>query len=929
MKYCFMLLLQIIVLLISSSTAAYAGSGAITYSEQNLFTIDTGFSTQRGVSVNSDGNIYVASDSSDTISIFDSSGNFIRQLGSLGSGPGELTDPLQVFIDENDIVYVADQRNNRVQAFDKNDNLVQTYNLPGGVRAFGVIKASNDQVYVTTANSNMYIFDLAGNQLGTVSQNSIVAEQIDQGADGNLYVAGHFGGRDIKVFDLNGNFLGDIPVASGTNPDQIDSPIGLQIDDFGNIYVTEFNQDVVKIFDSAGNLLYQLGLGELNEPVSIYQDDNGRVYISNRRTREVKVIEFSSTEEFTSSPLSGDETATTPLAHLKLRGSNGHHTFSDNFLNYDTLEIDASGGSWTLSGTSSFDDTLTVTAGTLVNNGTLSTTNGSTFAAGSTYAGTGTLNSDVVFNGAVAAGNSNIGKLNINGDVTFNSGSTLDIDIDPTNSDMLDVTGNVTINGGDVIVTAENSQSYAPSRDYAIINSTGFVAGTFNSVTNNFAFLDFDLKYTSSSVLLNVKNNNATLTSFARTENQQNVAQALEKLFASGNPDALIVQNAVLNLTTNGVDRTLNQVNSQKTSSLTVAHNAASSGFKDNIVSRIIDASSPKPNNFGGFFNKAALMQTSLRQDNLYTQHTQKEHNTQNWAFGMNDISHDFVGTLWGKGFIGVGNIDGDANAGGYRHETIGTTLGIDRPISIAGSNWLVGVAAGMGYSKIDYDGGSDQGEVDYYRFSLYGDGPIFGNAFDLSIQTGYTLSHHDLTRNINIGALRRQANADFYGHRFSLSTTLSHTPHVWDNWSITPFASFDAGFDKQESYRETGAGSLNLNVDSLERYSIKPGVGLTIQTTQKWGKKYEVEPYATLHIQHELGDNQSVVNSAFAVTPSNSFQTRGFSTNRTSYTATLGAQWQPAESEEDGPSYTANLSTTQSGDTSNFSLTTGIKWVW
>src|SRR5699024_3228622 len=116
--------------------------------------------------------------------------------------------------------------------------------------------------------------------------------------------------------------------------------------------------------------------------------------------------------------------------------------------------------------------------------------------------------------GTVSPGNS-IGTLHVAGDATFAPGSTLLVEALPDgNADQLDVTGDATINGGDVQVLALDNQPghWAPNTTYTIVKTGGTRSGTFDSVSDNLAFLDTSLGYPGSNVLLTLSRNSADYT---------------------------------------------------------------------------------------------------------------------------------------------------------------------------------------------------------------------------------------------------------------------------------------------------------------------------------------------------------------------------------------------------------------------------------
>lgn len=74
------------------------------------------FDKPKGVAVDSDGHVYVVEGVSDVVQVFDDTGKFLLAFGGSGSGAGQLWLPSGIAI-VNDLIYVADSANRRVQVF--------------------------------------------------------------------------------------------------------------------------------------------------------------------------------------------------------------------------------------------------------------------------------------------------------------------------------------------------------------------------------------------------------------------------------------------------------------------------------------------------------------------------------------------------------------------------------------------------------------------------------------------------------------------------------------------------------------------------------------------------------------------------------------------------------------------------------------------
>jgi len=75
------------------------------------------FDKPKGVAVDSAGHVYVVEGMNDVVQIFDADGRLLLVFGGSGAGPGQLWLPSGITI-ANDMVYVADAANRRVQVYE-------------------------------------------------------------------------------------------------------------------------------------------------------------------------------------------------------------------------------------------------------------------------------------------------------------------------------------------------------------------------------------------------------------------------------------------------------------------------------------------------------------------------------------------------------------------------------------------------------------------------------------------------------------------------------------------------------------------------------------------------------------------------------------------------------------------------------------------
>jgi len=218
-----------------------------------------------------------------------------------------------------------------------------------------------------------------------------------------------------------------------------------------------------------------------------------------------------------------DETGTYFFAPDLATSFGGTTSAIDHYAGYTSLTGD--GGA--------FAGTTTVYGGTLAVENMLGGDVG--VMDGGTLGGSGTLSGTVsVADGGILAPGSSIGTLNV-GSVTQSTGSTYAVEVDDLgNSDLLNATGTYTIESGVTLaVTPENGtddgSTYGASTQYTIVTAAGGVTGTFDTITEDFFFLEAMASYDANNVYLTL-DQVFDFVEAAMTPNQMQTAAALDSL---------------------------------------------------------------------------------------------------------------------------------------------------------------------------------------------------------------------------------------------------------------------------------------------------------------------------------------------------------------------------------------------------------------
>lgn len=214
-----------------------------------------------GVAGDSKGIIYVADLYNGTVSKFDKDGKFLSLFAEKQASDKVFTAPAGLAI-KDDKVYVTDVRQNTVKVFDSNGNLVKQIGKPGTglgqLNAPNAVTVDNDgNIYVTdTGNQRVQVFDKNGKFQKIINGSldgkgqSVFVNPRGVGVDdrGNVYVVSNLTHR-LYAFDKTGKQLFTLG-GYGEGEKQFVLPNGLFIDDSGRVYVTDTNNERVAVFQS-------------------------------------------------------------------------------------------------------------------------------------------------------------------------------------------------------------------------------------------------------------------------------------------------------------------------------------------------------------------------------------------------------------------------------------------------------------------------------------------------------------------------------------------------------------------------------------------------------------------------------------------------------------------------------------------------------
>lgn len=449
--------------------------------------------------------------------------------------------------------------------------------------------------------------------------------------------------------------------------------------------------------------------------------------------------------------------------------------------------------------------------------------------SGGTLGGNGALKSLVAAGTVNPGAKGSIGTLTA-GAATFSSGSVFEVDLDPSDADLLTVTGTATIDQGAQVSVLAGSGTYADGMEYLILDAASR-AGSFGGVIDNSAFLSFMLDHDKdpNQVWLRVAQV-AVFPDVAETPNQLSTSEALQTL-APAHP----IYTAVLQLSAGGARQAFDLLSGEIHASLTSVLFEESRYLREAVLGRLTQAAA------------GDLAITPAADADLASA-----------AQARNGF--------WGQGFGSWGDLDGDGNAASVDRSSGGFFAGLDGEVV---DSVRLGLVGGYSHSSLDVDARASSAELDGYHIGLYG-----GGAFDsLTLRLGAAYSWYDIDtrRQVDIPGFSDRLDADYTAGVAQLFGELGYR-FDFGGLAAEPFARAAYVHLRTDGFEEAG-GAAALSADSDNQDMTFTTLGLRAATQFSVGES-SVTAQGLLGWRHGFGDISP--RSMFALAGSADFDIAG-----------------------------------------------------
>jgi tripartite motif-containing protein 71 len=260
------------------------------------------FKEPRGVAVDSKGDVWVTDTGNDRVEEFNETGEYVGQFGTKGAGNGQFTEPKGVSVSPKGDLWVTDSGDKRIEELTEKGEYVRQFSTgsnPVGVAADAGGKVWSDSENETGAieehgetGSLIQSFGVRGEGNGDVLEPRRLTV-----VNGYVWVA-DAGNNRIEVFNEKGAYVTKFGT-KGTGGEQMEYPVGVAVDERGNVWVVDDNDrvdswsigspwppTVSSSFGSSGS-----GSGQFSGPTGIATNPiNSNVVVSDEKNNRIEVF---------------------------------------------------------------------------------------------------------------------------------------------------------------------------------------------------------------------------------------------------------------------------------------------------------------------------------------------------------------------------------------------------------------------------------------------------------------------------------------------------------------------------------------------------------------------------------------------------------------------------------------------------------------
>jgi len=262
---------------------------------QFLTSVGAASATQSAVKAPSDavvdasGNVWVVDQGNNRVVVYNEGGEYVREMGGLGSSGGKLNKPSGIAIDSFGLIDVTDTANNRVARFTAAGafhSVIGANVNKSRVEAGGTLAERNR---CTAASGDVCQAGSSGSAEGVMAE----PVGITTSGGGNFFVVERANNR-VEKFNLTGELLAKFGIP-GTAAGQLKEPTAIATSPAGALWVADTGNNRIQQWNSSLGFVRAVGKegtgnAEFKKPAGIEIDSSGKVWVAEQEGKRVQKL---------------------------------------------------------------------------------------------------------------------------------------------------------------------------------------------------------------------------------------------------------------------------------------------------------------------------------------------------------------------------------------------------------------------------------------------------------------------------------------------------------------------------------------------------------------------------------------------------------------------------------------------------------------
>ena len=250
-----------------------------------------------GIAVNMEGNIVVTDEPGNCVYVFDKEGNCLRKIGGEGENSGQFKYPQGVSFSNDSELLIAEYWNDRIQHLNiKTGTVVKTF----GKRGAGKGEFQNPRDVCLDDEGRVVVADYNNNRIQVISKDGKThfifgdtgLEKLNHPVGcipfKNMIFVSERDNNCVKVFDRSGTFLYKFG-KQGNQNGQFNKPYLMHVDSSNNLLVCDFANSRVQQFSLDGRFTGKSNV-VLRGPVGITTTPDGSILVPSNTDKKVYIL---------------------------------------------------------------------------------------------------------------------------------------------------------------------------------------------------------------------------------------------------------------------------------------------------------------------------------------------------------------------------------------------------------------------------------------------------------------------------------------------------------------------------------------------------------------------------------------------------------------------------------------------------------------